>query len=973
MTLISARIDRRASVGVLRKAGVAGVLAALSSVGFGQQPEDHPVILQAYEQPWRLLEYRMPDIFKAGYGGTWLPPATRAADPLSVGYDTFHRFDLGSPGSPTAYGTAADFQAVVDEFHAANVLVYLDIVMNHNSGRTESQQFHAEGGWPGFWTNPPGGRNLGPTDSWGDFHNGISSGYFQSENPGAPRYDRIRGDLVALVDIDHTTSNQFIRHPIATGNPLNIPAGTVRNQPDPANAALYPDTALPASVVVNPPFRGQPQRTFTIHPFNTADPMAGDPVPENATAMLMRWTQMMLDVYGVDGFRLDAAKHTAEFFWDGFWDAAVYERRRTPDGRMVTPYSFGESTEGNQFIYDNYIRKPNGNTRPGEDFGNRDSLDLSGAGSLRNIGGASGFGNWADVIASHLDNADDGFNNGTIGVLHVNSHDNGSVGDGGSMPPTPTIRQQMLTQHAYVLFRPGAAIVYHNFRGIPRTNGFFPREGTSVALGLNPDPDEDGQVQFAPGTPANQQPVLDDRMTTLVRYANMVGRGQFFPLNANWSDIFVFEQSSPRFSGASYPGGYAANCLVGLSDSFASGSVFLTVTTTFPPGTRLHEVTGNAADPQVDPTNTIPEVLTVGASGVVSIRVPHQASSAGIHNRGYVVYAPALPSGTLEVTPSVGELPADSDTTPPNRRRLTGIPVVTSDFTLRLTTTQADPFDPATDDFAAFRFGQGYVDLNSSGGPDYPYTNEILGGFENFVTTNQPLFGSAGLTGLYEQAIDADLLPEGLNYIAVRAFRNRPSDNAPLFREFREVVYVDRVPPEVALVDPGTVTGPQFTFRVRAADRTTQRVHMLLDLPPGQDPIAASTIFNQANQTDRFDYERIFNVGANGTSRILTIVAFEATGNASVTTYPFVVGGAPVCEPDLTTGAIAGQPGYGVPNGVLNNDDFFYYLAQFAAGNIAVADLTTGAIPGQPGYGVPNGILNNDDFFYYLTIFSAGC
>ncbi len=84
-------------------------------------------------------------------------------------------------------------------------------------------------------------------------------------------------------------------------------------------------------------------------------------------------------------------------------------------------------------------------------------------------------------------------------------------------------------------------------------------------------------------------------------------------------------------------------------------------------------------------------------------------------------------------------------------------------------------------------------------------------------------------------------------------------------------------------------------------------------------------------------------------------------------------GGTPTCEPDLTTGAIAGQPGYGTPNGVLNNDDFFYYLAQFAAGNIAVCDLTTGAISGQPGYGVPNGILNNDDFFYYLAIFAAGC
>jgi hypothetical protein len=81
----------------------------------------------------------------------------------------------------------------------------------------------------------------------------------------------------------------------------------------------------------------------------------------------------------------------------------------------------------------------------------------------------------------------------------------------------------------------------------------------------------------------------------------------------------------------------------------------------------------------------------------------------------------------------------------------------------------------------------------------------------------------------------------------------------------------------------------------------------------------------------------------------------------------------PSCEPDLTTGAVAGQPGYGVPNGVLNNDDFFFYLAAFSAGNTAVADLTTGAVAGQPGYGVPNGTINNDDFFYYLAIFSAGC
>lgn len=79
------------------------------------------------------------------------------------------------------------------------------------------------------------------------------------------------------------------------------------------------------------------------------------------------------------------------------------------------------------------------------------------------------------------------------------------------------------------------------------------------------------------------------------------------------------------------------------------------------------------------------------------------------------------------------------------------------------------------------------------------------------------------------------------------------------------------------------------------------------------------------------------------------------------------------CKPDLTSTAIAGGPGYGVPDCVLNNDDFFYFLTQFAAGNLAVTDLTAGAIPGQPGYGVPNGILTNDDFFYYLSIFAGGC
>mgnify|MGYP001203513439 CR=1 FL=1 len=81
----------------------------------------------------------------------------------------------------------------------------------------------------------------------------------------------------------------------------------------------------------------------------------------------------------------------------------------------------------------------------------------------------------------------------------------------------------------------------------------------------------------------------------------------------------------------------------------------------------------------------------------------------------------------------------------------------------------------------------------------------------------------------------------------------------------------------------------------------------------------------------------------------------------------------PPCAPDITSGAIPGQPGYGVPNGVLSNDDFFAFLIEFTGGNLAIADLTSTAVVGAPGYGIPDGQINNDDFFYYLTIFSAGC
>ncbi|MBX3363159.1 MAG: hypothetical protein KF866_00210 [Phycisphaeraceae bacterium] len=79
------------------------------------------------------------------------------------------------------------------------------------------------------------------------------------------------------------------------------------------------------------------------------------------------------------------------------------------------------------------------------------------------------------------------------------------------------------------------------------------------------------------------------------------------------------------------------------------------------------------------------------------------------------------------------------------------------------------------------------------------------------------------------------------------------------------------------------------------------------------------------------------------------------------------------CAADLSGSSDPNDPSYGVPDGNVDAADFFYYLDQFTAGNLAVADLTGSADPNDPGYGVPDGIIDAADFFFFLDVFVAGC
>ncbi len=902
-----------------------GAAIALAGVAALARANDNPVILQWFENRWTHAEHRAPDFFMAGYGAVWLPPPAKAFASGSAGYDVFDRFDLGRPGAETAYGTEQDFRAMVAELHAANGLVYIDSILNHNSFRQTGAAFQSAGGYPGFWmapAKPP--VNKQPTSNWGDFHAGNASGYLQSENPTGPNYDLINGDLVALIDIAQETNHQFIRNPVAPGNPQNIPAGTTHNKPDPLNARTYPDKQLPGVNVNNPGLPRNPGAiNFTFHPFNTIDPMQGDAVTDNTTGYLMRWTQWMMDEHKVDGFRWDAIKHAPSWFWDKFIDSSVWQRRVTPAGSKVTPYSFGECVESPSFTYNNYIRK--------DAFGNRDCLDLNGAGSLRDLHNAAGLGSWDNVLSAHLDNADNGFNDGSIGVNHVFSHDNGSTEGGSSQPGLPSKKQMALTPHAYLLMRSGPAIVHYNARGVSRPGGFWPDEGVPLALGLDPA--------------AN---VLDPSITKLVQLHGWFGRGEFSvlnqtdPVNQSKADVLIFERRKNLGAGA-----YSANVLVGVNDRYDSGTQTRNVLTSFPVGTRLHEQTGNAADPIVDPTNAIPELLVVDASKRVVLTIPNNRTGATEHHKGHVVYGPALPSGTLAVTPTSGTIAPEPSNAPAFLRRLTSVPVVTANsFTISLTTSKTDPLDPNWDDNALFRIDQGYKDFNKNGGIDIPESNAVAGGYENFLTLKQPLFGSGLSQGQYQQTIDATTLSEGYHYLSVLAFRHRDAADDALFRDFRHVFYVDRSPPAVELLaydEP--ITTSQYQFRVGFLDRTAARIHMFWNLPSGTDPIPLCNPTNQGTEFDRFEH-RFTVAGLTHGFGTLTVVAFEDSGKAGVSAYPDIF--VDLCYADADK------------DGELSISDFITFQTLFALGDPS-ADCDG------------DGALAIDDFICFQTFFAVGC
>ncbi|MDX1973391.1 MAG: alpha-amylase family glycosyl hydrolase, partial [Candidatus Sumerlaeia bacterium] len=754
------------------------------------------VLLQYFESSWETMERRMPDVFMAGYDGVWVPPPGRAdSGGFSVGYDVFDRFEFGNGNSRTLYGTEQGFRALSDEFNRAGISLYIDAVLNHNGFRDGSDpNFVAFGDYPGFITR----ANF---DVDGDFHGRFEGG-------------DLNGRLAGLIDINQSKNYRFVRHPVP-GFANNIPNETPRE----TNRMFYPDQDLPLQ--------------FGRRPFNLANPMAGDPTEENSVGLLLRYMQYMVEVHGVDGFRLDATKHIPTFFFNDFYDATLFNLGRNPiDNSPFTPFSFGENFTGNFDSLNAYVRK--------DGFGNRDTLDFPLFFAMESIFGAGGFGDMRGLEFASYDSADGDANNGTRGVMFAGSHDSNGAG---------AFNGYNNLAQAHILTRTGLPLVYYNAKEFGDGRD-FPKDGRGDSLG-----------NYA------------GALVKLVQVNDEYIRG---PHATRWidGDVYIYERQTAA--------------LIGLNDRGDGGFDQRTVQTAFAPGTVLTEVTGNATDPIVDPNNDIFDTVTVNGGGQVTIRVPRMRapSPGGFHSRGYVVYAPRVPNATFTITNATGQILPDAAAPQPNnqteaRRRLTPITIVQDDTIELALAVENSPQAP--NDNALVKVNYGQIDVDGDG---FRNATGRFAGFESF----QSEINGDGLT-TYTASIDASLLPEGYNYFETRSFLTRPSGTQPLYNVEKRVVYLDRVPPEAELTFP-TATGTNdiqsrdYEAVVRT-DKTVNSVHIIRDLTgteTDQQILALVSGANAARRFDRQEYRLLLTELVAGTLN-LAVVAYEQTGNYSITRY----------------------------------------------------------------------------------------
>ena len=349
-----------------------GVLAAWIMV-LGAQGGFAEAMVQYFNTSWVEIAARIPELAEAGYGSIWLPPPTKGSGGLSVGYDLWDPFDLGSKDQRstvrTRYGSEAELLRLVETAHRFGIRIYFDNIMNHRA------------------FDVPGYNEYTPIDIYPgmlpeDFHLRVTEdGFYRKWDNTRDWSDAWQVQYLGLADLIDISQETHLKD--GMGRTLNGNFGRTEGSTypkisfvrHPNNPEYYLDTDLPISVT-NPasgfvftvytfankePFQdtgwttngvdhvgagngkfdwcdlngngqhdpGEPSEPFEdtgLWPNRPACHTAafgygdgkynmGNPVVEDVGAYLIRAIMWELDRTGADGFRLDAVKHVPAYFF----------------------------------------------------------------------------------------------------------------------------------------------------------------------------------------------------------------------------------------------------------------------------------------------------------------------------------------------------------------------------------------------------------------------------------------------------------------------------------------------------------------------------------------------------------------------------------------------------------------------------------------------------------------------------------
>lgn len=445
--------------------GLLGLALAVPAAG--------EAMLQYFNTSWAEITRKMPELAEAGYDSLWLPPPTKGSGGLSVGYDCWDRFDLGSKdqrGSVrTRYGTEAELLELVRVAHRFGIRIYFDNVMNHNAfdipGFNAStpidlypgflpEDFHLRKTEDGFYRKWDNTRSW--SDAWQVQNLGLSDLIDIATEPGTTNFNHGPTEGSTMRKID------FVRHPNQPEYYCYLP--TASGQKHSAGQGTYvgfgPANGITTGVIAaNPSFYS-----------------------ERVEDLLHRAARWQIDRTRADGLRLDAVKHTPADFYGATYGADKDSSSYGYTGQVQVQFNLSRGFSDWSNHRDSLF-----NTEQG-----RDDAMLFG----EHLGQPPAYGPYIDAGMRLIDNdLRSNFNNllgnpssgltgydapgfggfpASVSVPHAQSHDNDFAG-----------RREL--QHAFYFTRAGLPLIYtdgnYHAETLGESGGAFPRHANTAFLG----------------------------------------------------------------------------------------------------------------------------------------------------------------------------------------------------------------------------------------------------------------------------------------------------------------------------------------------------------------------------------------------------------------------------------------------------------------------------------------------------------